>query len=139
MCVFYLHKSLDGPPDIDEGPFIPQPPAVSPGDRTVVINTPAYIVDGFNVTIVCNLASGAHPITIMWLRDGQPYPAGGNNSVITVSDYTDGEVFTCRAENDIGSDIENTTVNVFGKYRIRKNIGGSNIWRVVENMRLARF
>ena len=24
-------------------------------------------------------------------------------------------------------------------YRIRKNIGGSNIWRVVENMRLARF
>ena len=24
-------------------------------------------------------------------------------------------------------------------YRLRKNIGGSNIWRMVENMRLARF
>ena len=24
-------------------------------------------------------------------------------------------------------------------YRIRKNIGGSNIWRMMENIRLARF
>ena len=80
-----------------------------------MINTPAYIVDGFDLTLICNIASGTHPITIMWLRDGQPYPAGGNNSTITVSDYTDGEVFTCRAENVVGFDTENTIVNVFGK------------------------
>ena len=116
MCVIYIYSLLGDPPDIDEGPFEGLPSAVPPGDRTVTINTPAYIVDGFNLTLVCNIASGTRPITIMWLRDGQPYPAGGNNSVITVSDYTDGEVFTCRAENVVGFDMENTTVNVFGKY-----------------------
>jgi len=63
---------------------------------------------------MCRIASGTSPITIRWFRNGQPYPAGGNNSV-TVSDYTDGENIACRADNDIGFDIENTTVNVFGK------------------------
>ena len=116
MCVIYIYSLLGDPPDIDEGPFIPLPPTLPPGDRTVKINTPAYIVDGFNLTLVCNIASGTRPITIMWLRDRQLYPAGGNNSVITVSDYTDGEAFTCRAENVVGFDMENTTVNVFGKY-----------------------
>ena len=110
-----MHTLSDNPPDIDEGPFIPLPPTLLPGDMMVMIGAPAYIVDGFYLTIVCNLANGTRPITIMWLRDGQPYAAGGNNSVITVSDYTDGEVFTCRADNIVGFDTENTTVIVFGK------------------------
>ena len=115
ICVIYMHTSLDDPPDIDEGPFIPLPPTLPPGDMMVMIGAPAYIVDGFDLTIVCNIANGTRPITIMWLHDGQPYPAGGNNSIITISDYTDGEVFTCRANNIVGFDMENTTVIVFGK------------------------
>ena len=110
-------SSLADPPDIDEGPFIPRPPIVIPGDMTVTIGTPAYIVDGFSLTFVCDIASGTRPITIMWLRNGVPYPAGGNRSVITISDtdYNNDDVFTCRADNIVGFDMENTTINVFGK------------------------
>ncbi len=113
----FLSILLGVPPDIDEGPFIPQPPTVMPGDMTVTIGTPTYIVDGFDVTLVCNIASGTRPITIMWIRNGAFYPAGGNQSIIIVpdTDYNDGDVFTCRADNTIGFDMENTTINVFGK------------------------
>ena len=111
----YIHALLGDPPDIDEGPFIPLPPVLPPGDMIVIVNSPAYIVDGFDLILVCRLVSGTRPITIMWLRDGEPYPTGGNNSRIAVSDYTNGEVFTCRADNIIGFDMENTTVIVFGK------------------------
>ena len=110
-----LFVLLGVPPDIDEGPFISQPPNVMPGDVTVSIGTPVYVVDGFNVTIVCNILNGTCPITIMWLHNGAPYAAGGNISTITVTDYNDGDVFTCRADNIVGFDMENTTINVFGK------------------------
>ena len=117
-CFAYLIKLfvlLGDPPDIDEGPFISQPPNVMSGDMTVSIGTPVYVVDGFNVTIVCNILNGTRPIVIMWLRNGAPYPAGGNISTITVTDYNDGDVFTCRADNIVGFDMENTAINVFGK------------------------
>ena len=108
---------LADPPDIDEGPFIPQPPTIMPGDMTVTIGTPTYIVDGFDLTVVCDIASGTHPITIMWIRNDVPYPAGGNRSVITIpdTDYEDGDVFFCRADNVVGFDVENTTISVFGR------------------------
>ena len=106
---------LGVPPDIDEGPFIPQPLDVMPGDMTVSIRTPVYVVDGFNVTMVCNILNGTCPITIMRLHNGAPYPTGGNISNITVTDYNDGDVFTCRADNIVGFDMENTTINVIGK------------------------
>ena len=117
VLFFNLSILLGVPPDIDEGPFIPHPPTVMPGDMTVIIGTPTYIVDGFDVTLVCNIASGTSPITIMWIRNGASYPAGGNQSIITVpdTDYNDGDVFTCRADNIIGFDMESTTINVFGK------------------------
>ena len=110
-----LFVLLGVPPDIDEGPFIPQPSDVMLGNMTVRIGTPVYVVDGFNVTIVCNIPTGTHPITIMWLHNGAPYPTGGNISTITVTDYNDGDVFTCRADNIVGFDMESTTINVFGK------------------------
>ena len=80
---------LADPPDIDEGPLIPQPPTVMPGDMTVTIGTPTYVVDGFDVTLVCNLVSGTRPITIMWFRNGVPDLTRGNLSTITVTDYND--------------------------------------------------
>ena len=112
-----FHILIADPPDIDEGPFIPQPPTVIPGDMTVTIGTPAYIIDRFDLTLVCDIVSGTHPITIMWLRNGLPYPAGGNQTVITIpdTDYNDGDVFTCRVDNIVGFDMENTTVNVYSE------------------------
>ena len=43
-------------------------------------------------------------------------PTRGNVSTITVTDYNDGDVFTCRADNDVGFDEESTTINVFSKW-----------------------
>ena len=73
------------------------------------------MVDGFDVTIVCDILSGTRPITIRWFRNGAPDPTRGNVSTITVTDYNDGDVFTCRVDNDVGFDEESTIINVFGK------------------------
>ena len=105
---------LGVPPAIDEGPFIPPPDNVMPGEMTVAIGTPVYVVDGFDVTIDCNILSGTRPITISWLRNGQPDPSFGNQSSITVDNYNDGDVFICRADNIVGFDMGNTTINAFG-------------------------
>ena len=106
---------LGTPPNIDEGPFIPLPPLLPPGDMEVQIGSPAYVVDRFDVTIVCDIASGTRPITISWFHNGVLDSTRGNVSTITVSNYNDGDLFTCRADNDIGFDMESTTINVFGK------------------------
>ena len=103
------------PPDIQEGPFVPPPPSVPPGDIEVQIGSDAYVIDGFDITIVCNILTGIRPITIMWLCNGVADPTRGNVSTITVTNYNDGDEYTCRAENDVGFDEESTTINVFGK------------------------
>ena len=106
---------IGAPPYIDEGPFVPPPPLVIPGDMEVQIGSPGYLIDGFYVTIVCNIINGTRPITIMWFYNGVADPTRGNVSTITVTYYNDGDEYTCRAENDVGFDNESTTINVFGK------------------------
>ena len=81
----------------------------------VQIGSPGYVVKGSDVTIVCDILSGTLPITISWFRNGAPDPTRGNVSTITVTDYNDGDVFTCRADNDVGFDEKSTTINVFSK------------------------
>ena len=103
------------PPDIDEGPFIPLPPTVQFRHIVVQIGSPAYLIDGLTVSPFCDILSGTRPITISWFRNGVLDPTKRNASFITVSNYNDGDVFTCRADNHIGFDMESTTINVFGK------------------------
>ena len=106
---------LGRPPDIDEGPFIPQPPTVISEDKMVDIGSPVYVAaDGFDVTINCRILTGTRPVTIRWLRNGALDRSRGNVSTITVTNYSDGDVFTCRAENSVGFDEEETIINVFG-------------------------
>ena len=105
---------IGDPPDIDEGDFEPQPDPVVPGDKMVQIGTPGYVVQGDDVTIICNIASGTRPVTISWFRNGAD-TSFGNVSMITVTDYMDGEMFMCRADNVIGFDEETTVINVFGE------------------------
>jgi len=85
------------------------------GTIRVDIGTPVYVIDRFDVIIDCDIDSGTPPITIRWFRNGQLDPSRGNVSTITVTDAIDGDVFMCRADNNIGFDIESTTINVFGK------------------------
>ena len=110
-----IYIILGNPPDIDEGPFIPQPATVLPGDMEVQIGSPAYVIDGANITLVCDILTGTSPITIMWFHNGVLDSTRGNVSTITVTDYNDGVVFTCIAENDVGFDMKITTINVVGK------------------------
>ena len=88
---------------------------VSPEDVKVKIGSPVYIVEGFDVTIVCNILNGTRPITIMWFHNGMIDPTRGNVSTITVNNYNDGDVYTCRADNDVGFDMKITIINVVGK------------------------
>ena len=103
---------LGVPPDIDEGSYVPQPPS---RNMRVKIGTTVYVVDGFNVTIDCNVLTGTPPVNISWFRNGQPDLSGGNVTSINVTDANDNDTFTCRADNSIGFDMENTTVRVFGE------------------------
>ena len=99
-------------PDIDEGSFVPSPSTIIEGTQTVKIGTPVYVAYGSDVIIDCNIVDGIRPITIMWHRNGSPDPTRGNVSTITINDVRDGDVFKCRADNIVGSDIKNTTIHV---------------------------
>ena len=84
-----------------------------------MIGSPAYIVDGYDLTITCNVVTGLPPINISWYRNGVLDSSRGNTSTITVSNTNintdNGVVYTCRAENDKGYDEQRTIVNVFSK------------------------
>ena len=67
------------------------------------------------MTIVCDILNGTRPITIMWFYNGVLDPSLENETTIIVTDYNDGDVFTCRAENNIGFDEENTTITLTGQ------------------------
>ena len=102
---------LGDPPDIDEGTMVQKPDNITTkGNKRVKIGTDVYVVDGYNVTIDCNIASGTPPITISWLLNGTEF--GGNDATITITDATYGDVITCRANNSIGFDEESTTIHV---------------------------
>ena len=81
----------------------------------VKIGSPVYVLDGFDVNLVCDILSGMRPITIVWFHNGVLDTTRRNVSTITVTDYNDQDVYTCRAENDVGFDEESTTINVLGK------------------------
>ena len=106
------------PPNIDEGSLVGRPDPIPPGNKTVDVATPVYVIAGNDVTIVCNVASGTRPITISWLRNGVEDTSFGNVSIITISNVNfddNGDMYTCRAVNNIGYDEENTVLIVFGK------------------------
>ena len=108
---------LGNPPDIDEGSFVRQPAVVTEGSKKVKIGSPVYVHYKFNVIIDCNIVGGTPPITTQWFRNGSPDPTRGNVSTITITDADNGDVFKCRADNNIGFDTESTTIHVIqGKW-----------------------
>ena len=103
---------------IDEGQCIPKPQFIPTGDVTVMIGSPAYINDGYDLTLTCKVVRGI-PVTISWYRDGVLDSSRGNTSTITIENVDigkdNGAVYTCRADNDKGYDEQHTIVNVFSK------------------------
>ena len=115
----YVYIRILEPPDIDEGSFVPRPSSFTSGTKTVKIGTPVYIRKGSSAIIICNIVDGTPPITITWFRNGSPYQTGGSVYTIRIPNPRDGDVFECRADNNIGFDTENTTIYVScGKYII---------------------
>ena len=84
-----------------------------------MIGSPAYINDGYDLTLACKVVRGGKPINISWYRDGVLDSSRGNTSTITIEkmdiDKDNGAVYTCRADNDKGYDKQHTIVNVFSK------------------------
>ena len=105
------------PPIIDEGSFVPRPSVITRGNKRVKIGTPVYVHDGFDVIIDCNIVNGTHPINITWFRNGSPDTTSGSVSTITITNASNGDVITCRADNIIGFDTVSTTIHVdYGEY-----------------------
>ena len=91
------------------------PPVITKSKR-VKIGTDVYVLDGYNVTVDCNIVSGTHPITFSWFFNGTELK--DNDYTITITDERCGSyggVITCRANNSIGFDEENTTIHVESK------------------------
>ena len=115
IVIFYLHI-LD-PPDIDEESHVPKPSVITTGNKRVKIGKPAYVHDGYDVIIDCNIVNGTPPVTIQWFRNGSPDSTRGNVSTITITDASNGDVFKCEANNIGGFDTEKSTIYVeYGKY-----------------------
>lgn len=96
---------------------MPQPPApsVENGVVRVKIGSPAYVVDGLKVIIVCNV-NGGSPVRISWLHNDQPSPTRVNMTTATVNDASHGDVFTCIAENEMGIDKQSTRIVFIQKH-----------------------
>ena len=107
-------------PEIFGGQCIPRPEVIPTGDVTVMIGSPAYINDGYDLTLTCKVVGGGIPITISWYRNGVLDSSRGNTSTITIAnvgiDKDNGAVYTCRADNNNGHDKQHTIVDVFSKY-----------------------
>ena len=103
---------LGNPPDIDEGPLIEKPTNITEENKRVTIGSPVYVHEGYNVTIDCTTVSGTPPITFRWFRNGTLIAGDVNN--ITITDVNNSDVITCRADNNVGFDEEDTTIIVIG-------------------------
>ena len=86
-----------------------------PGNKRINVGSPVNISSGANLTIDC-IVTGTPPIMITWLRLSANEIIAQNTSTITiaVTNTTDGDDITCRADNNIGFDMATTTINVEG-------------------------
>ena len=76
----------------------------------VNVGTTVYRIHRLNIAIVCNIIVGAPPVTFSWYRNGEIDQSRGNVSTIIVTDATDNDEFTCRAEIMLGYADEESTV-----------------------------
>ena len=93
--------------------MVERPDKITKGNKRVKIGTDVYVVNGYCVTIDCGIASGTTPITFSWFCNGTELEHNDSYITITNKEYRPyGVVITCRANNSIGFDEENTTIHV---------------------------
>ena len=121
MSAWFLDSELStfllgDPPCIDEGPMVQKPDEITKGNKRVKIGTDVYVINGYNVTLDCNIANGTTPIIFSWLLNGtEDSDYDDDDANITINDEKYGPyggVITCRANNSIGFDEKSTTIHV---------------------------
>ena len=57
---------------MSRGQCVPQPEVIPATDMIMMIGSPAYIVDGYDLTVTCNVTSGTGtpPVNISWYGNG---------------------------------------------------------------------
>ena len=74
--------------------------------------SPAYVTDNLNVVIDCKVSNGAPPMTFTWFHNGRLIRSRENTPSITVTVNNakdiDGDVFTCKVENEFGHDSQDS-------------------------------
>ena len=111
---YYFLFLLGDPPCIDR-PI--SNPNITEGTRRVNVGNPVIICPATDVIIDCNIVNGTLPITILWLCNNEVIDSSEvytYSSNITITGAKDGDVIKCRANNSIGFDEANTTIQVQG-------------------------
>ena len=89
-----------------------KPHSVENGVIAVNVGSTVYTVNGLSIIIICNVTTGEPPLIITWHRNDKllDHRSVGNVSTITVTDATEDDVFTCKADNRMGFDQQSTTI-----------------------------
>ena len=105
---------IAGPPYIDASTS--QNPTVMDGIITVQVGNPVYIIESYNdVSIICNVVRGKLPITFSWYFNEEQCRENVSTITVTVPNPKDGDVFTCRVDNQCRNDTRNATVRSIHK------------------------
>ena len=96
------------------------PPIIMREDQIFKIGSQAYVFKGYVITFDCNVVNGTPPITISWFRNNVEIDSRqGNSSNLTIPSARDGEIVSCRAINNIGSDMATSAIQgMYYKYKI---------------------
>ena len=89
---------------------------------------PSNLQQGDRATLTCTVARGDSPLTLMWMKDGEPIPRGRSsykvlnfdefNSMLTLESLNLEHIgnYSCRASNPAGASSVETQLIVYGNY-----------------------
>ena len=103
--------------------------------KVVPFTAPSNLQQGDRATLTCTVARGDSPLTLMWMKDGEPIPRGKSsykvlnfdefNSMLTLESLNLEHIgnYSCRASNTAGTSSVETQLIVYGKFCVisRKN------------------
>ena len=101
-------------------------------------SAPSNLQQGDRATLTCTVARGDSPLTLMWMKDGEPIPMGEStykvlnfdefNSMLTLESLNLEHIgnYSCRASNPAGSSSVETQLIVYGKQITSKQ----RFWRL---------
>ena len=96
--------------------------------KVVPFTAPSNLQQGDRATLTCTVARGDSPLTLMWMKDGEPIPRGKSsykvlnfdefNSMLTLESLNLEHIgnYSCRASNPAGTSSVETQLIVYGKF-----------------------